>query len=587
MRGLSAWLAAYCKDARADLIERDPIGVGLYGDIREFSTDEKRALLESLHREGGRLRSVFLKTAPFGALVTPDMEPVLEEILTDSKDSQMFTVFVLDVLTKGEPLPSLSELLLEIVRDDTRWPDINTLALDAFIHNCSDSENKTSKLKALLADIQNGSVSVSDNELLGTLLTQLYPQELPPAEVWDYLSEIENSGPIGRYCQFWEIDLIEKSSDEQVGELLDHLQQRLPSLRLALDAWDLSDLLLKLLVRGLKAHGEELDTKRLYDWLNANFAGNQDGFGDSDEEALQEIRLWLEQHPEVQKAVVMEGLERWHKSDEWQHFVFNSYHRLYGASPPSDFGCWCLKQAIFMVDTKPRVAKLLLEWAFSAHTDQIGNEGLSLEVLQEYTQRNETLQAYLDQLLTPPSTSPRQQELQERDRRYAEERRQQEEQWLAYIRSKEVALRENRAAPSLLRQMADKYFGRFFRRSGNAGLKAIEKWLQGDRDLIDATLQGLQGVINREDVPDIGEILSLQERGRMHYLGLPFLAGLAELERTAPEEDPSRWNDDRILKAIAFYYCTPHMNYRPGWYQRLLAARPEIVAEGAGAIRRF
>ncbi|MYA23458.1 MAG: hypothetical protein F4Z30_12040, partial [Gemmatimonadetes bacterium] len=52
VRGLSAWLAAHCKDARADLIERDPIGVGLYGDIREFSTDEKHALLESLNREG-------------------------------------------------------------------------------------------------------------------------------------------------------------------------------------------------------------------------------------------------------------------------------------------------------------------------------------------------------------------------------------------------------------------------------------------------------------------------------------------------------------------------------------------------------
>ncbi len=578
MRGLSAWLAAHCKDARADLIERDPIGVGLYGDIREFSTDEKRALLESLHHERVRLRSVFLKTAPFGALVTPDMEPVIEEILTDNnliQDNQMFTEFVLDVLTKGEPLPSLSELLLKIVRDDTWESDINTLALDAFIHNCSDSEDKMSKLKALLEDIQNGSASVSNNELLGTLLTQLYPQELPPEEVWDYL----NSGSTGRYCLFWEIDLIEKSSDEQVGELLDHLQQRLPSLRLALDVWDLSDLLLKLLVRGLKAHGEELETKRLYDWLNANFAENQDEFWGSDEEAIQEIRLWLEQHPEVQKAVVMEGLERWHESDEWQHFVFNGYHRLYGASPPPDFGCWCLKQAVSMADTKPRVAKLLLEWAFSAHTDQIGNEGLSLEVLQEYTQRNETLAAYLNQLLTPPSTSPRQQELQERDRQYAEDRNQQEEQWLEYVRSNEAALRENRAAPSLLHKIADKYFGRFFRRSGDAGLKAIEGWLQGDRALIDATLQGLQGMISREDVPDIDEILGLQKRGRMHYLDLPFLAGLAELERIAPEEDLSRWDDDRIRKAIAFYYCTPHMDYLPGWYRRLLAVRPEIVAE--------
>ena len=127
--------------------------------------------------------------------------------------------------------------------------------------------------------------------------------------------------------------------------------------------------------------------------------------------------------------------------------------------------------------------------------------------------------------------------------------------------------------------MAYKYFGRFFRRSGDVGLKAIEEWLQGDRNLIDATLQGLQGVINREDVPDIDEILGLRERGHRHYLGLPFLAGLAELERTAPEEDPSRWDDSRIRKAIAFYYCTPHADYRPKWYQRLLVARPEIVAD--------
>ena len=60
---------------------------------------------------------------------------------------------------------------------------------------------------------------------------------------------------------------------------------------------------------------------------------------------------------------------------------------------------------------------------------------------------------------------------------------------------------------------------------------------------------------------------------------MPFLAGLAELERTAPEEAPSRWDDSQIRKAIAFYYCAALLNYRPEWYRRLLEARPEIVAE--------
>lgn len=45
LRGLATWLAALCKDARRDLIERDPIGVVLYGDVHDFTTDEKRTLL--------------------------------------------------------------------------------------------------------------------------------------------------------------------------------------------------------------------------------------------------------------------------------------------------------------------------------------------------------------------------------------------------------------------------------------------------------------------------------------------------------------------------------------------------------------
>ncbi|MXW78684.1 MAG: hypothetical protein F4Z57_06820 [Gemmatimonadetes bacterium] len=535
-----------------------------------------------MNSEGIRLNSVWNMTAAFGALATPDMEPVLKSILSDSnrdRDHQMFTDFVLRILREGGPLPNLSELLLEIVRDDTRWPRVNYAALEAFIYNCPDSPEKTGKLKALLADIHTGNLSDLDNELLGVLLTQLYPQEVPPLEVWDYLSEEGKPEYFGRYWRFWDTELLKRSSDEQVVELLDNLQQRLPLLQSALDVRHLNSLPLKLLARGLEAHGDQLEPEHLYDWLDVGFAENQDAFWSRAKETLREIRSWLEQRPEDHKAVFLEGLSRGPESYKFWRHADNVQKRLYDANQPPDFGLWCLKQAVTMADAKPRVAKYLLEWAVRTHTNQSSNEGLSLEVLQEHTQRNETLKAFLDQLLAPPSISPLQQKWRERDKQYAEEQRQKEEKRLAYIRSNEAALRENRAAPVLLYKMADKYFGRSGHRGGDDSLKAIEEWLQGDRGLIDVALQGLQGVISREDIPDIDEILSLQERGRRHYLGLPFLAGLAELERIAPEEDPSRWDDDRIRKAIVFYYCTPHMNYRPGWYQRLLAARPEIVAE--------
>ena len=48
IRGLSAWLAAHSPEARGLLIDADPVGVALYGDMRSFRRDDKERLLGSL-----------------------------------------------------------------------------------------------------------------------------------------------------------------------------------------------------------------------------------------------------------------------------------------------------------------------------------------------------------------------------------------------------------------------------------------------------------------------------------------------------------------------------------------------------------
>ncbi len=589
MRGLSAWLAAHSEDARAYLIEQDPVGVGLYGDISTFFADEKHTLLYSLKGEKSRLDyPAWQQAVAFRALATPDMESEFRDILTDSErgeEHQLVADLVLRVLQDSKSLPGLSGILLEIIRDAKNpwWSVIRKLALDAFIQNCPASEDKTSELKALLADIQSESVSDPDNELLGTLLTHLYPRDLSPSEVWDYFSETTGDPFFGRYFIFWEISLIRISSDEQVIELLDGLSERLSEWRLSLKLGNrkLYSLPINLLSRGLKTHGDQIDEKRLYNWLDAGCAGDS-GIWDRDKETTAEIRSWLEQRHEIRKAVIVEGLKRCSTLDGNIAFdicTSGVEKRLYGVNPPPDYGLWCLEQAVALADSKPRIAVRLLEIAAGTLASQNGNEGLSLDLLIERAGSVKVLKERLDQMLAPCSISPEILEYREKNKQYAEEQKKREEEWLAYVRSNEAALRENRAISYLLHQIARAYFGVFADSNECNGPKAVAQWLHGDQNLTDAALQGLHGVLNREDVPAIEEILDLHDKGSMHYLAWPFLAGLAEVERIAPEDDASQWGEDRIRRAVTFWHCNSYSNDLPQWYERLLLARPEIVAE--------
>ena len=146
------------------------------------------------------------------------------------------------------------------------------------------------------------------------------------------------------------------------------------------------------------------------------------------------------------------------------------------------------------------------------------------------------------------------------------------------MRSNKDALSENRASPRLLRQITRTYLGRFYNFNDQGGLRAIKELLQYDTGLVDVALQGLRGAVHRNGVPEVKEISDLKQKEKTHYLSLPFLAGLVELERSSPEV-VDRLNENQIRKAVTFYYCTPHGGYKPDWYSAVLAARPDLVAD--------
>ena len=256
-RGLSAWLAALCPETRRDLIHRDPVGVGLYGDLSGFSIYDKSSLLMSLNREAA---DYGINVAAFAPLVTPEMEGAIGDLLKDERrdmDHQATVDLMLRALHHGTPRAGLAPILRAVIYDDTRWPRVTEAALSAFIHTTAEGPEGTVCLRKILSDIEHGNIPDPDNELLGTLLTHLYPRDIAPPDVWGYLTPNGNPDVIGAYFVFWEHRLLNQSSPDDLAGLLDRLHELMPGLRSTFRMYYLDRLPIGLLAKALESLGDE------------------------------------------------------------------------------------------------------------------------------------------------------------------------------------------------------------------------------------------------------------------------------------------------------------------------------------------
>lgn len=575
LRGLSAWTAAHSRAARLDLIDRDPIGVGLYGDVRSFSLDEKRALLRALQKNPITVRSPYDAAKAFGALSSPGIEELFREILASpdrDDDAQWFTLFVVEVVAEGLPLPNLADLLMQVVRDDTRWSSVNRAALDAFMHCCAPQWRK-GKLVALLGEVRSGDVRDYRNELLGRLLVELYPKVVESGTVWDYLVDGSNDSWIGSYFRFWSHTLLEESSCEQVAELLDELVQRKLAHREILWPHYLQDMPADLLARGLAAHGEKLEARRLYDWLGVNVDG--DTLLSTNVTARETVGDWLAEHPDRIKDILAEGLRQAPDSDEFDSHVWDMEMRRHNAPSPPDLGLWCLEQAVRWDGTRPRIAQYLLDQAFQALRRGEGDEGLSEPLLIKRVARSPDLKAHLERCLAPPKDAER----EERLKRLETEQQSQQEEWVETIRSRRNELVENRAPAYILYKLAQIYFG--ISPPGSSakdGPARVREKLSDDDELAQAALHAFQGVIERDEVPVPDQILQDYQNGKQNRLCLPFLASLAEWERLG-NDDVLAWPEERVQTALFLRHCVHWGDREPNWHKQLVELRPAEVAK--------
>ncbi len=622
LRGLSAWLAAVNPQARPTLIRADPLAVAFGGDATSFTCRERRELFENLE-SSIELRSAWPSAVALGALAVGQGKSAVWELTASSvrSDARQHLVFLLlsgfsRMFHGGRPKGSHISgaqsdsdrvALLAIVRDTTWWSRVRCRALVALDQALSGSPIRLGTLRALVEDIEDERLPDERYKLLGTLLDRLYPRDLPPSEVWDHLAVRPYPHQFDDYQKFW-TRLVDKSSDAQIRELLDSLCDRASEVIPMLANHRLDNIVLKLLARGLDLFGDEMGVQEIDRWFGlvkfdlgqsrlvpaGNGSRSRRG---SNTDAENAIRTWLRSHQHVQYELVELGL-RARESEIGSRLLNKTVGRKFlGEEAPAGIRQWCLARAAELWDSRPKIAEELAGWAI--RPQEGWGPPLSDGAIAQAVRDTPAMREWNNKRLEGEAHCKR--AVAEWEKREAKTLRPIQEQWqaqVAAVRQHATELAKGRCPPALLHELAQVFLeGLAEKGPGDGPVARLASWLDGDETLVEATLAGFRSLLDRDDLPDLGQIAKLHESRRLSYFALPFLAGMAEEEREAG--DPlDRLGEKGRRRALGYYLVSrlPGKRYspengpfvqeaaRPPWYLRALDSHPSAVADALVAV---
>jgi len=583
LRGLGAWLAVHCRSGRRALIERDPVGIVLYGDVRDFPAQDKLYVIEIWKREAQRYPwfaserwSSSSSNAAIGALCTKDMETVFRGILSSpsrEEAEQALLDTVLDAISHGERMPSLVDTLEAIVRDGGYWPTVRNSALVALLHVVPDDQ---SRLLKLAQDIHASLIEDGDDDLLGTLLSALYPGVITAADIFSYLHSEKSDRHVGSYSMFWSYDLPKATEKADLQLLLDKLAEIRPALRNVLEDYRTNRMVGELLVRGLEEHGDGITDESLYLWLGVGL--DEYDHPRLDGEYVERISAWLVGRPERYKAVIERGASLCASHENPWYCMSRCLMRLYTSTAPGDIGMWYLKKAA--AEQHAELSQFYFVQSVHLLKQQGGQKELTspaLEFLETWTHAYPKFQAWLEPFVTCP-IGDWQQEHALNDLKRKAERRKHKGELLTYYRKHIAAIRDGSAYPQIFYDLARAHEGLFADEArGDTPRERLENFLAGNDDLIAAAYSGFRHVLERNDLPSINEIIDLELKGKRHYIRSACLVGMDELFQQSAEE--ALQLPDDVLSRLLVFRLSHSVGDDPLWFSALVRLRPALVAD--------
>lgn len=600
LQATTAWLAAHCRESRESVMERDPVGTLLYGDISRFTPEEKVLLVQTVGRHLERhsgLQEIFHRWNPCLAdLATPDMaEPFRVTLRGSEADSTSLRAkfLVLRALQAGPTVPTFADEALRLVREEGWHHQLRSEALDAYIRQGEGAENYSSVLAELLMDVWHERISDPEDELLGELLIGLYPKALSAEQAVSYLRAPKNHARCGTYWRFWSMVVAEETDRQRIAQLLDALADRTESMRREFEGsgfewhgpvfFTIRHSAATLMARYLECFDSQVEPPRLYGWLEAVSDRRFHGFELNERQTVQK---WLEDRPDIVRSLIRIAAERSASEGRFKQIVDRAQNLVLDSEFPPDLERWCLDQSKLVSDAG--VSAVFKETAETLHR-RGGSGSVPVEGAEGVSEQDSSPSLTLEEVLADDGPVEWLRQLSPNGSAGPDKIAEQE--WRAETRENFRQIAENRSKPAFLEWLAEAYFGNDYSAEGASPRERLLDRLQHET-LVEAAVAGLKGTLTRDDTPTYKEVLKLHGQGQWYRLALPFLAGIEETDRCSGSA-VNTLGTSRLRLALAFHYTKRRQHpapYESGtgedgegkvprWYMELLDSDPDLVAD--------
>lgn len=572
LRGLYAWLAVFVGSSRQQLIQRDPLGLILYGDVQYYPVVDKELLLLALKNSVDKKKWLdyhYSDNHKFAALVTGGMTEVINNIFSKKNPDnswQHVMVSIVDGLRHSNGAGSHLEDLIRIIRDEKYISVLRRYAL--YTITKLKTEQVLPKLKDLLQEIQTGKIVDEDDELSGELLTALFPGAVDEHKIFDYLHTPKKSHFIGSFHMFWAYGLL-TAPGIRLPILLEELQKRKLDFTALEDSLNFGAVITKLVALAVEKHGSEITIDKLYYWLG--FSKDEGAISYTlEKENHAKIRKWFTDNPHKCFELTTYSIESIidHGKIVWPQLM-NVKRNLADMPEPDGFGEWCLSNAA--ITTNASHAEAYFESAILSFASQSKQRPFDLDKftsLAEWVDQHPGFSILFNRHLSSEVEEWRLDSAKRSLERKIEKLKTKNE-WLEYINTHWPGADNPQAPIHLLYNLA-RVHTRQVLFDRDAESDQLRYLFDEDDERIQTLLEMISQLPYRSDLPTIKESAAISADGKANLFYVPSIVGL----KMNPIEVILQLPDEVLSKLIAIKVSSS--SEKDEVFDRIKQEKPEL-----------